>query len=187
MTLKECLQSLKGISVNKISNLTPIKPIITIENNDKDLLSQEIDRLFYQFGINALGGFWTFNKRNLWERIHQMVGEVKVTQSSRDGGVDTIVYDLEPIAVEKKLSFRLNAIQTSWAYRQSEIYMVLLWTEGATKGILVTTSDLVLIIQLLRKDKPITLINGSNLFYLSLKNMVIMPESLLNTDKDELK
>jgi restriction system protein len=149
---KECFKSLKGISVNKISNLTPIKPIITIENNDKRFVpSQEI-------GIDSSTNLASMH----WEDFEHLIreifekefktngGEVKVTQSSRDGGVDAIAYDPDPIRGGKIVIQAKRYTNIVGVSSVRDLYGTVM-NEGATKGILVTTSILVLIHSTLRK------------------------------------
>ncbi|MDA1771306.1 restriction endonuclease [Bacillus cereus] len=91
--------------------------------------------------------------------------EVKVTQASRDGGVDAIAFDPDPIKGGKFIiqAKRYNMTVPVSAVR--DLYGTMLH-EGATKGILVTTSSFGKDSVTFIKDKPITLIDGQNLLYL---------------------
>jgi restriction system protein len=184
---KECFKSLKGISVNKISNLTPIKPIITIENNDKRFVpSQEI-------GIDSSTNLASMH----WEDFEHLIreifekefktngGEVKVTQSSRDGGVDAIAYDPDPIRGGKIVIQAKRYTNIVGVSSVRDLYGTVM-NEGATKGILVTTSDFGSDSFNFAKDKPITLINGSNLLYL-LEKHGYNARINIKEAKDELK
>ncbi len=92
-------------------------------------------------------------------------GEVKVTQASRDGGVDAIAFDPDPIRGGKFViqAKRYNSVVPVSAVR--DLYGTMI-SEGATKGILVTTSYYGNDSREFVKDKPITLIDGSNLVYM---------------------
>jgi restriction system protein len=104
--------------------------------------------------------------RQLFELMFNENGaEVKVTQASRDGGVDAIAFDPDPIRGGKFIiqAKRYNITVPVSAVR--DLYGTMLH-EGATKGILVTTSSYGRDSYEFIKDKPITLIDGQNLVYL---------------------
>lgn len=92
-------------------------------------------------------------------------GEVKVTQASRDGGVDAIAFDPDPIRGGKFViqAKRYNNVVPVSAVR--DLYGTML-NEGAAKGILVTTAYYGNDSREFAKDKPITLIDGANLVYM---------------------
>ena len=88
--------------------------------------------------------------------------EVKVTQSSRDKGVDAIAFDTDPIKGGKiviQAKRYTNVVDVS-AVR--DLYGTLM-NEGAMKGILVTTANYGKDAYDFVKDKPITLLNGNEL------------------------
>ena len=96
-------------------------------------------------------------------------GEVKITQASRDGGVDAIAFDPDPIRGGKiviQAKRYTNVVNVS-AVRDS--YGTVL-NDGATKGILVTTSYYGNDSYSFAQGKPITLLDGSNLLYLLEKH-----------------
>ncbi|EIL96075.1 restriction endonuclease, partial [Rhodanobacter denitrificans] len=104
--------------------------------------------------------------RQLFEKMFTENGaEVKVTRASRDGGVDAVVFDPDPIRGGKfviQAKRYTNVVPVS-AVR--DLYGTVI-NEGATKGILVTTSYFGSDSIEFAKDKPLTLIDGSNLVYL---------------------
>lgn len=81
------------------------------------------------------------------------------------GGVDAIAFDPDPIRGGKIViqAKRYNNVVPVSAVR--DLYGVVI-NEGATKGILVTTSYFGNDSREFAKDKPLTLIDGSNLIYL---------------------
>ncbi|GHU78349.1 hypothetical protein AGMMS49992_28810 [Clostridia bacterium] len=104
--------------------------------------------------------------RELFSEIFSQDGaEVRVTQASRDGGVDAIAFDPDPIRGGKFViqAKRYNIVVPVSAVR--DLYGTMI-SEGATKGILVTTSYYGNDSHEFAKDKPITLIDGSNLVYM---------------------
>lgn len=168
---KECFKSLKGISANKISHLTPIKPIISIEKSDSRFVPSK------EIGIDSSTNLASMN----WEDFEHLIreifeqefstngGEVKVTQSSRDGGVDAIAFDPDPIRGGKIVIQAKRYTNIVGVSSVRDLYGTVM-NEGATKGILVTTSDYGSDSFKFAKDKPITLINGGNLLYLVEKH-----------------
>ena len=104
--------------------------------------------------------------RELFSKMFNHEGaEVKVTRSSSDGGVDAIVFDPDPIRGGK---FVIQAKRYTKAVPVSaarDLYGTML-NEGAAKGLLVTTAHFGSQTREFAKDKPITLIDGSNLVYL---------------------
>lgn len=168
---KECFKGLKGISAHKISNLTPIKPIITINQNDKRFVSAhnvEVDS-----STNLASMHWEDFEhliREIFEKeFTSNGGNVKVTQSSRDGGVDAIAFDPDPIRGGKIVIQAKRYTNVVGVSAVRDLYGTVL-NEGATKGILVTTSDYGSDSYNFAKDKPITLLNGSNLLHLLEKH-----------------
>jgi len=96
-------------------------------------------------------------------------GEVKVTQASRDGGVDAIAFDPDPIRGGKIVIQAKRYTNTVGVSAVRDLYGTVM-NEGATKGILVTTADYGPDAYSFIKDKPLTLLNGANLLYLLEKH-----------------
>ena len=168
---KECFKSLKGISAHKISNLTPVKPIISIDRNDgRFVLAQEVD---IDSSTNLASMHWEDFEHLIREIFEQEFskngGEVKVTQSSRDGGVDAIAFDPDPIRGGKIVIQAKRYTNIVGVSAVRDLYGTVM-NEGATKGILVTTSDYGSDSFNFAKDKPLTLINGGHLLYLLEKH-----------------
>jgi restriction system protein len=92
-------------------------------------------------------------------------GEVRITQASRDGGVDAVAYDPDPIRGGKIViqAKRYTSIVGVSAVRDLHGTVV---DEGATKGILVTTADYGPDAYGFAKGKPLALLSGSNLLHL---------------------
>jgi restriction system protein len=92
-------------------------------------------------------------------------GEVKVTQGSRDGGVDAIAFDPDPIRGGKIVIQAKRYTNTVGVSAVRDLYGTVM-NEGATKGILISTSDYGPDAYEFAQGKPITLLNGSNLLHL---------------------
>lgn len=168
---KSCFKHLKGISGPKIFELSPVAPIIAFEKNDKRFISGhniDIDEL-----VNLAEMDWE-DFEHLVREIFDMEfnangGEVKITQASRDGGVDAVAFDPDPIRGGKIViqAKRYNNIVSVSAIR--DLYGTVI-NEGANKGILITTSDYGSESYAFAKGKPITLLNGGHLLYLLEKH-----------------
>jgi restriction system protein len=98
-------------------------------------------------------------------------GEVKVTQASRDGGVDAIAFDPDPIRGGKIVIQAKRYAYTVGVSAVRDLYGTVL-NEGASKGILVTTSDYGSDAYEFARGKPLTLLSGSNLLHLLQKHSV---------------
>lgn len=96
-------------------------------------------------------------------------GEIKVTRASRDGGVDAIAFDLDPIRGGKIVIQAKRYTNTVGVSAVRDLYGTVM-TEGATKGILVTTADYGPDAYEFVKNKPLALMNGANLLYLLEKH-----------------
>ena len=91
---------MKGICARSLE-LTPVAPIFRLDTNDprfvdaKEVLGKMAD------GENLAAMDWEDFEhlcRQLFERVFAASGaEVKVTQASRDQGVDAIIFDPDPL------------------------------------------------------------------------------------------
>jgi restriction system protein len=92
-------------------------------------------------------------------------GEVKVTQSSSDGGVDAIAFNPDPISGGKIVIQAKRYTKTVGVSAVRDLYGTVM-NEGASKGILVTTADYGPDAYKFAAGKPLTLLNGANLLHL---------------------
>ena len=95
--------------------------------------------------------------------------EVKVTQASRDGGVDAVVFDSDPIRGGKIVSQAKRYTKTVGVAAVRELYGTVM-NEQALKGILVTTADFGSDAYEFARANRFTLINGAELLYLLQKH-----------------
>ena len=153
--------------------MTPVQPILQISRADKRFVD----------GYNVTNGI--DNTTNIaamdWEDFEHLIrklfemefqsngGEVKVTQASRDGGVDAIAFDPDPIRGGKIVIQAKRYTNTVGVSAVRDLYGTIL-NEGATKGILVSTADYGPDAYEFAKGKPSTLLNGSNLLHLLEKH-----------------
>jgi restriction system protein len=170
---KECIRGLKGITAGPLIMLAPVKPILELKRDDDRFVeSKEVmDQIRPEDNLAAIE--WEDFEhlvRELFEKeFAQTGGEVRVTQASRDRGVDAIAFDPDPIRGGKFViqAKRYNIVVPVSAVR--DLYGTMI-AEGATKGILVTTSHYGRDSREFAKDKPITLIDGENLVHMFQKH-----------------
>jgi restriction system protein len=170
---KECVRGFKGITAGPLVMLAPVKPIMEINRDDDRFVESKevLDQLRPEDNLAAME--WEDFEhlvRQLFEKeFAKTGGEVRVTQASRDRGVDAIAFDPDPIRGGKFViqAKRYNAVVPVSAVR--DLYGTMI-AEGATKGILVTTSHYGRDSREFAKDKPITLIDGENLVYMFQKH-----------------
>jgi len=170
---KKCFKNLKGVASSKLSSLTPVQPILQISKVDKRFVdSYEVANHIDNTTNLAAMDWEDFEHliRELFEKEFQSNGgEVKVTQASRDGGVDAIAFDPDPIRGGKIVIQAKRYTNTVGVSAVRDLYGTVL-NEGATKGILVSTADYGPDAYDFVKGKPLTLMNGSNLLYLLEKH-----------------
>mgnify|MGYP000619208076 CR=1 FL=1 len=170
---KACFKGLKGISSTQLFTLTPIKPLMQINREDKRFVqSYEVtNKLDSSTNIAIMDwkDFEHFVRETFEKEFRSNGGEVKVTQASKDGGVDAIAFDPDPIRGGKIVIQAKRYTNTVDVSAVRDLYGTVL-NEGATKGILVTTSSYGPDAYNFAKDKPLTLIDGSGLLYMLEKH-----------------
>lgn len=170
---KICFKGLKGVAATKLSNLAPIAPILNIDKKDRRFIEElEVIKNLDDSANIAAMDWEDFEHlvREIFEKEFQDIGgEVKVTQSSRDKGVDAVVFDPDPIKGGKIILQAKRYTNTVKIESVRALYGIM-QDEGAMKGILVTTSDFGADAYGFTKDKPITLLNGNNLLAILQKH-----------------
>jgi len=170
---KACFKALKGIGSSTLHSLTPIAPVLKINREDKRFVaSYEVASELDERSNLAAMDWEDFEHliRELFEKEFSKPGcEVKVTQASRDGGVDSVVLDSDPIHGGKTVIQAKRYTNTVGVAAVRELYGTVL-NEGAMKGILVTTADYGPDAYEFAKGKPLVLLNGANLLHLLEKH-----------------
>lgn len=170
---KATFKHMKGVAAVSLVDLTPIPPIIQLDKSDKRFISGRNVVGNLDDSVNLAAMHWDDFEhliRELFEKeFVSSGGEVKVTQASSDGGVDAIAFDPDPIRGGKIVIQAKRYTNVVGVAAVRDLYGTVM-NEGATKGILVTTSDYGKDSYEFAKDKPITLLNGSNLLSLLEKH-----------------
>ena len=166
---KESFKQHKGVGSSKLHSLSPVAPIININKEDRRFVSSYAvaDDLGDTSNLAAMD-WQDFENliRELFEKeFVSSGGEVKITQASRDGGVDAIAFDPDPIRGGKIVIQAKRYTNVVGVSAVRDLYGTTL-NEGATKGILVTTADYGPDAYEFAKGKPLTLLNGGNLLHL---------------------
>ncbi|WP_299019790.1 restriction endonuclease, partial [uncultured Tepidimonas sp.] len=166
---KACFKSLKGVGSSKLHGLSPVPPIMQLRRDDGRFVSAYEVANTLDGSVNLAAMDWEDFEhliREVFEKeFSSSGGEVKVTQASRDGGVDAIAFDPDPIRGGKIVIQAKRYTNTVGVGAVRDLYGTVL-SEGATKGILVTTSDYGPDSYAFANGKPLVLLNGANLLHM---------------------
>jgi len=166
---RACFRKLRGIASSKLIELTPVRPILTINKEDRRFVEgyAVADTLDDRTNLAAMDWLDFENLiRELFEKeFSKNGGEVKITQASRDGGVDAIAFDPDPIRGGKIVIQAKRYTNVVGVSAVRDLFGTV-HNEGANKGILVTTATYGSDAYEFAKDKPITLLSGGELLSL---------------------
>ncbi len=166
---KACFKLLKGVGSSKLSGLSPVPPIMPLRREDRRFVSGYEVANTLDGSVNLAAMDWEDFEhliREVFEREFSSTGgEVRVTQASRDGGVDAVAFDPDPIRGGKIVIQAKRYTNTIGVGAVRDLYGTVL-NEGATKGILVTTSDYGPDSYAFANGKPLVLLSGANLLHM---------------------
>ena len=170
---KACFKSLKGVGSSKLHGLSPVPPIMQLRRDDGRFVSAYEVANTLDSSVNLAAMDWEDFEhliREIFEKeFSSSGGEVKVTQASRDGGVDAIAFDPDPIRGGKIVIQAKRYTNTVGVGAVRDLYGTVV-NEGATKGILVTTSDYGPDSYAFANGKPLVLLSGANLLHILEKH-----------------
>ncbi len=170
---KACFKSLKGVGSSKLIGLAAVPPIMPLRREDGRFVSAYEVANTLDESINLASMDWEDFEhliRELFEKEFSSTGgEVRVTQASRDGGVDAVAFDPDPIRGGKIVIQAKRYTNTVGVGAVRDLYGTVL-NEGATKGVLVTTSDYGPDSYAFANGKPLVLLSGANLLHLLEKH-----------------
>jgi len=163
----KCFESLKGRVIRtETLEIAPVNPVLQFDKNDKRFVEGRDVLDAMREGQNLASIEWEEFEhlvRELFSKLFSKPGvEVRVTQASRDKGVDAVVFDPTPITGGKIVIQAKRYVNTVDVSAVRDLYGTLM-NEGAGKGILVTTSNYGADSYDFAKNKPINLINGAEL------------------------
>lgn len=174
----KCIQNLSAKISSSPSSLIPIKPLKEFVMTDKRYVN-EIDIVSSIDQRPNLMELNPFEFENFVTNLFSKMGlETKLTRSSKDGGVDAVAFDIRPVLGGKIVIQAKRYKNVVGVAAVRDLYGTMI-NEGATKGLLVSTSWYGPDAYEFAKDKPIELIDGSGLLYLlngiGVEAQIIMP------------
>lgn len=160
-----CLKGLNASVSKSPAELVPVRPVLEFNMVDKRFIAEEdvISTLDQRPNLMELS---PSEFESLITNLFEKMGlETRLTVASRDGGVDCVAFDPRPIfggkvviqAKRYKNTVGVSAVRDLFGTMQNE---------GASKGILVTTSGYGKASFEFADGKPIELLSGSNLLFL---------------------
>jgi len=160
-----CLAVLNASVSKNPSELTPVRPVLEFSMVDPRFI-EEIDALSGLDQRPNLMELTPSEFESLITNLFQKMGlEARQTQASRDGGVDCVAFDPRPIFGGKVVIQAKRYKNTVGVSAVRDLYGTV-QNEGASKGILVTTSGYGKASFEFADGKPLELLSGSNLLYL---------------------
>lgn len=160
-----CLRNLGANVSRDPDEAVAVKPIVSYDMVDRRFVDQSDILSDLDASINLMD-LDPFQFEHLVANLFGKLGlETKLTQSSRDGGVDCIAFDTRPIVGGKIVIQAKRYKNTVGVGAVRDLYGTML-NEGASKGLLVCTSGYGPDAFEFAKDKPIELIDGGGLLYL---------------------
>jgi len=170
---KSALENSKELAVHNYIASHPIAPLQKIDKDDKRFVESYDVAYSLNEGTNLAAMDWKDFEHLIRELFAKEFkasgGEVKVTQASRDGGVDAIAFDPDPIRGGKTVIQAKRYTNTVSVSAVRDLFGTV-QHEGANIGILVTTSDYGPDAYEFAKDKPLKLLNGGNLLHMLQKH-----------------
>lgn len=172
-----CVRNLGSHVSRSASELQAVKPIIEFNLTDRRFVG-EGDMSFLSSAQNLMD-LNPYEFERLIVKLFQELGlDAKLTQSSRDGGVDCVAFDTRPIIGGKVVIQAKRYRHTVGVSAVRDLYGTMM-NEGANKGILVTTSGYGPDAFNFAKDKPIELIDGGGLLHylqeVGVNARIVMP------------
>ena len=160
-----CLKGLNARISASPHEMQPVKPIVSFDMVDPRFIASE-DVLSGIDNRANIAGLTPTQFEELMTNLFEKMGlQTRLTRSSRDGGVDCVAWDMRPIVGGKVVIQAKRYKNTVGVSAVRDLYGTLL-NEGASKGILVTTSGFGHASDEFASNKPIELVDGSNLLYL---------------------
>lgn len=175
-----CLTRLNAHFSRSPAELLPVRPMVDFNMVDKRFIesSDVLSGLTERPNLMELtpGEF-----ENLITNLFEKLGlQTRLTQASRDGGVDCVAWDLHPITGGKVIIQAKRYKHTVGVSAVRDLFGTV-HNEGAGKGILVTTSGYGKAAYDFAQNKPLELLTGSNLLSLleehaGIQARIEMPE-----------
>ena len=165
--------NLKGKTAGKLIDIIPIVPIMSLNKKDNRFIETKevLNKLGTETNLASMDwqDFESLIAELFEKEFAQEGAEIKVTQASRDRGVDAVIFNPDPIKGGKYIVQAKRYANTVDVSAVRDLCAVVN-KEGASKGILVTTSTYGSDAYAFAQNEPITLINGAELLGLLKKH-----------------
>lgn len=165
--------ALKGKSAGKLIDIIPVTPMMSLDKKDKRFIETKevLGNLDNQTNLASMDwqDFENLIAELFQKEFSEEGTEIKLTQSSRDKGVDAIVFNPDPIRGGKYVIQAKRYTNTVDVSAVRDLVAVVAH-EGASRGILVTTSTYGADAYAFVQNKPITLLDGAKLLGLLEKH-----------------
>ncbi len=185
-----CLTVLNASVSKSPTELAPVRPVLEFNMVDSRFI-EETDVISGLDQRPNLMDLTPAEFESLITNLFQKMGlETRLTQASRDGGVDCVAYDPRPIFGGKVVIQAKRYKNTVGVSAVRDLYGTM-QNEGASKGILVTTSGYGKASFEFADGKPIELLSGSNLLYLLAEHAgvevkIVMPDNWRDPQPDSM-
>lgn len=164
-----CLKVLNASVSSSPTELAPVRPVLEFNMVDSRFI-EETDVLSGLDQRPNLMELTPSEFESLITNLFKKMGlESRQTQASRDGGVDCVAFDPRPIFGGKVVIQAKRYKHTVGVSAVRDLYGTM-QNEGASKGILVTTSGYGKASFEFAEGKPLELLSGSHLLYLLKEN-----------------
>ncbi len=188
---QECLKGLGAGVSKKPAELAPIRPVLEFKMVD-DRFIDESDVLSELDQRPNLMALTPSEFESLITNLFEKMGlETRQTRPSRDGGVDCVAWDTRPIMGGKVVIQAKRYGGTVGVSAVRDLFGTV-HNEGASKGILVTTSGYGKASFDFAEGKPLELLDGHNLLYLlnehaGIEARIDPPEDWVDPEGAEVK
>ncbi len=166
-------QKLNGKSAGKIIDIIPIEPSLNLKRTDSRFVDAKAVLNTLNGATNLAAMDWQDFEHLIRELFEKEFGargaEVKITQASRDRGVDAIAFDPDPIRGGKYVIQAKRYTKTVDVSAVRDLCAVVR-KEGASRGILVATSTYGADAYAFADNEPVTLLDGAGLLGLLRKH-----------------
>jgi restriction system protein len=169
----EAFRALRGTFVFSAQDVVPIEPTIRLDKSDERFVKgrEVLDGMAQgqNLAIMDWQDFEHLIRELLAKEFSSDNSEVKITRASRDRGVDAVILNSDPIHGGKTVVQAKRYANVVDVAAVRELYGTVM-SEGANRGILVTTSHYGRDAYEWAANKPLTLIDGPNLLSLLSKH-----------------
>jgi len=162
---QECLKGLGAGVSTKPAELAPVRPVLEFKMVDDRFVDESdvLSELDQRPNLLALS---PSEFESLITNLFEKMGlDTRQTRPSRDGGVDCVAWDSRPVMGGKVVIQAKRYTETVGVSAVRDLFGTV-HNEGASKGILVTTSGFGKASFDFAEGKPLELLDGTNLLYL---------------------